>query len=74
MKEKIFVPYGLSVSVEIIRNVELDNASVLVHAPMYKRKTWVMPHSYKSSQFTDSQIIRDCDFIRVMCKHFPSDS
>jgi len=62
--------FGLDVSVEIIRDAETDTAQVDVHAPLYMQKFWTMPHSYKSSQFTDFQIIHDSDFISVMCKHY----
>lgn len=62
--------YGLDVSVEIVRDSENDTAHVHVHAPMYINKHWVMSHSYKSSEFSDSQILRDCDFVSVMVKHY----
>jgi len=62
--------YGLNVSVEIVRDSETDTAHVHVHAPIYMNKHWVMNHSYKSSAFTDFQIIKDSDFVSVMCKHY----
>jgi hypothetical protein len=71
---KIPVPFGIKVSVEISRDIETDTATVIVHAPIYKTKRWELSQSYKSSQFSDYKIINDCDFIRVMRKHFPEDS
>ena len=71
---KIPVPFGFDVSVEISRDNQTDTARVIVHAPCYKTKRWEMSQSYKSSQFSDYKIINDCDFIRVMSKHFPEDS
>ena len=68
MKQK--TPFGLDVSVEIVRDKETDTATVEVHAPMYTNKKWLMKHSYKSSQFTDSQILADFDFVSVMTKHY----
>lgn len=62
--------FGLDVSVEIVRNTETDTAHVHVHAPMYVNKHWVMKHSYQSSAFSDSKILRDSDFISVMAKHY----
>ena len=70
---KILTSYGYKVYVEIERDAETDTATVNVHAPIYMKKFWTMPHCYKASQFTDFQIINDCDFKRVMCSHFPSD-
>ena len=70
---KIPVPFGLDVSVEISRDIETDNATVTVHAPMYKTKRWAIQHSYSSAQFSDYQIINDHDFISVMVKYFPQD-
>ena len=69
---KIPVPFGFKVSVEIVRDIENDSAKVVVHAPIYKNKTWTMTHSYKSSQFSDWQILKDRDFITVLCKAYPS--
>ena len=65
------VPFGYKVSVVIVRNDDLDEAKVNVIAPIYKRKEWFMSHSYKSSEFSDSQILNDRDFISCMCKSFP---
>lgn len=62
--------YGLNVSVEIVRDSETDNAQVHVYAPLYMNKQWVMNHSYRSSEFTDYQILKDFDFVRVMCNHY----
>lgn len=63
--------FGFDVSVVIVRDTVTDTASVHVHAPMYTNKEWIMPHSYRASHFTDDQIIKDSDFIRVMCNHYP---
>lgn len=63
------VPYGFNVSVTIRR--EGGEAFVDVHAPMYQRKQWTMPHSYEARSFSDTDIIKDHDFIRVMLDHFP---
>lgn len=68
----IEVPYGLKVSVEIVRDENKDEAKVKVIAPLYKNKEWFMSHSYKSSHFTDAQILNDRDFNTCLCKHFPS--
>jgi hypothetical protein len=62
--------YGLDVSIEIERDIATDTASVIVHAPMYLKKRWVMPHCYKSSKFSDLKIINDSDFKTVMIKHY----
>lgn len=64
----IFVPYGFNVAVEIKR--ENGSAKVIIHAPMYKNKIWTMAHSYKSDEFTDWEIVRDRDFVRVMINYF----
>jgi hypothetical protein len=68
---KISVPFGFDVSVEIVRDIQNDSAKVNVHSPLSKDKVWAMPHSYKSSQFSDYQIINDSNFISVMIKRFP---
>ena len=65
------VSFGYKVSVEIVRDIANDIAKVNVHSPLSTNKVWTMPHSYKSSQFSDYQIINDRDFITVMCKRFP---
>ena len=70
---KIPVPFGFKVSVEISRDIETDTATVIVHAPMYKTKRWIMSNSYKSTQFSDHEIINDCDFVSTMLKHYPKD-
>lgn len=62
--------YGLDVSVEIIRDAETDNAQIKVYSPMYVKKEWILGLSFKSSEFTDSEILRDRDFKSVMLKHF----
>lgn len=62
--------FGLDVSVEILRDTETDTAKIKVHAPLYMQKEWFIQHSYKSSHFTDSQILKDCDFVSVMIKHY----
>lgn len=66
----ILTTFGYNVSVEIVRDKVTDTASVHVHAPMYLTKHWIMPHSYRASQFTDHEIIKDSDFITVMCNHY----
>lgn len=68
---KISVPFGFDVSVEIVRDIQNDSAKVNVHSPLSRDKVWAMPHSYKSSQFSDYQIINDSNFISVMNKRFP---
>lgn len=62
--------FGLDISVKIVRDSEKDTATVHVFAPMYLKKHWVMSHSYKSSEFSDSQILRDSDFVSVMARHY----
>lgn len=57
------VPYGVKVSVEIERKG--NTAWVHVHAPLYVRKHWTMPHQY-STQFTDGEILRDHTFQTVL--------
>jgi hypothetical protein len=59
-------PFGLDVSVEIMRDKETDTAKVIVHSPMYIVKLWEMSHSYKASQFSDHKILRDSNFVSVM--------
>ena len=66
----IKTPYGLDVFVQIERDIDRDIATVYVHAPMYLNKKWVMSHSYTSSQFDDSEILRDSDFISVLIEHY----
>lgn len=63
--------YGYKVSVEIVRDTQTDTARVIVHAPMYMRKKWEMSHSYRSSHFSDYEILHDSDFIRVMSGAYP---
>jgi len=65
--------YGLNVSVEIIRDAETDNARVKVIAPMYMNKEWFMGHSYKASEFSDYEILRDHSFTTTMIEHYPSE-
>lgn len=82
MKDKIIpVPYGYKVGVKLIRVPVKENGGIFhetgtvyveVHAPMYVNKVWRMSHSY-SDVFTDAEILRDRDFIRVMLDHFPPD-
>lgn len=64
------VEYGYKVEVEIIRDEETDSATIKVHAPFYVKKEWILSHSYKSSDFTDSQILRDHSFRSVMINHY----
>lgn len=64
--------YGLDVSVEIVRDTKTDTAKIHVHAPLYMTKHWIMGHSYKASQFTDHEILRDSDFTTVLCQHYPT--
>ena len=64
--------YGFKVSIEIIRDNVSDTAKIKVIAPMYINKEWIMQHSYKSSEFTDYEIMRDSDFISTMLKHYPN--
>lgn len=66
------VPYGYKVSVSILRNPDTDTAVVLVHAPMYRRKSWRMTHSYQASAFTDAEILHDWNFVDVLNRHFSS--
>lgn len=65
------VNFGISVSVQIMRDIDQDNATVRVLSPLYKCKEFTMPHSYKSSVYSDYQILNDSDFTRVMFNHFP---
>lgn len=62
--------YGVNVSVEIVRDIQNDIATVHVYAPLYIRKHWIMSHSYKSSEFSDYAILNDSDFISIMSKHY----
>lgn len=62
------VPYGLNVSVKFRR--EDDTTFVDVYAPMYMTKKWTMPHQYRSSHFTDAQILNDSDFVRVLINYY----
>lgn len=64
MENLIPVPYGNKVSVRIRR--ENGYAYVEVHAPLYVNKLWDMPHCYYAADFTDGQILRDHNFIRVL--------
>jgi hypothetical protein len=64
--------YGFKVEVEIIRNEMEDEAIVIVHCPFYITKQFTMQHCYKSSHFSDHDILNDYDFIRVMSSHFPN--
>ena len=63
-------PYGLKVSVEIVRDTDTDTARVVVHAPLYVNKQWTMSHSYASSYYSDHDILNDRDFIAVMREHY----
>ena len=74
MISKIYpVSFGLSVSVEIVRDSDADIARVFVIAPLYMRKRWEFEHSYSASMFTDAKIIQDSDFVRKMRGYFPTD-
>lgn len=66
------VPYGLKVSVEIIR--QDGSAYVWVHAPLYINKLFRFDMSYSSSDFSDYDIINDRDFKRLMLGYFPPES
>lgn len=68
MPTKYAVPYGLNVSVSIHR--EGDTEWVDVHAPLYMRKVWRMPHCYHAQHFTDAQILKEPNFITTMLKHY----
>jgi hypothetical protein len=74
MNSKIYpVSFGLSVSVEIVRDSAADIARVFVIAPLYMRKRWEFEHCYSDSMFTDAKIIQDSDFVRKMRGYFPTD-
>lgn len=62
--------YGIDVSVEILRNAEEDNAEVKVYAPLYMQKEYILGISFTSSQFSDSEILKDRDFNRIMMAHY----
>lgn len=64
------IKYGLDVSVEILRDAEADTAQVKVYAPMYVNKEYVLPFSFRSSHFTDDEILRDRDFNTRMLKSY----
>lgn len=64
--------YGYKISVEIVRDSETDTARVNVHAPLYIKKLWTMPHCYKSSEFLDRDILKDSDFHRVLSNSYPN--
>ena len=63
--------YGFDVSVEIIRDAQTDNARIKVLAPMYMNKEWFMSHSYKASEYSDHEILRDRSFTTTMIEHYP---
>lgn len=60
------VDFGYKVSVEIIRDEETDNAKIKVYSPMYMKKEWTLGLSFRSSSFSDSEILKDRDFQGVM--------
>ena len=60
------VPYGFKVSVQIIRNKELDEAKVKVFAPMYVNKEHILSVIYSSKDFSDRKILKDSDFVKIM--------
>lgn len=62
------VPYGCKVSVTIRR--DNGTAYVDVHAPLYMRKQWTMPHCYDSAQFSDAAILRDSNFNTVLSNRY----
>jgi hypothetical protein len=64
------VPYGYKVSVSFDINQEEDNINVIVHAPMYENKTWVMSHSY-STHYSIEDILKDSDFITTLINRYP---
>lgn len=68
-KNLISVPYGLKVSVEIIR--ENGTAYVWVHAPLYMTKLFRLDMCYRSADFGDYDIINDRDFKKLMSGYFP---
>ena len=63
------VPYGTKVSVRFLR--ENDRIYVEVHAPLYVKKIWKMPHCY-TNDFSIDDILRDNDFIRVLSTRYSS--
>lgn len=67
---QIPVNYGYNVSVEIIRDILTDTATIKVHAPFYAVKSWILPTSYKSSDFLDLEILRDSSFCEIMRQHY----
>lgn len=64
------VEFGYKVEVEIIRDEETDSATIKVYAPFYMKKEYVLGISFTSSQFTDSQILRDRDFQKAMLQRY----
>jgi hypothetical protein len=67
--QKIPVPYGFRVSVEIVRDEKSGIKKVLVHCPIYVKKTWEMPQSY-STQYLDKEILNDSHFHWVLSRAF----
>jgi hypothetical protein len=69
---KYDVNYGYKVQVEILHYPKSHSKTVRVHAPFYMKKEFDLKMTY-SDDFTDSQILRDSSFYKVMGQHFPPD-
>jgi len=62
--------YGYKVSVEVVRDTEEGSAYVRVIAPMYVRKEFLLVTSWSEQDFSDSQILGDTQFHKLMTQHF----
>jgi hypothetical protein len=62
--------YGYKVSVEVVRDTEEGSAHVRVLAPMYMNKEFLLVTSWSEQDFSDSQILGDTQFNKLMTQHF----
>lgn len=64
------IEYGYKVSAEILRDTETNTAQIKIHAPFYKNKEYMLSFFFKSSDFTDAQILKDHNFIARMLQSY----
>ena len=62
--------YGYKVFVEVVRDTEKGLANVRVLAPMYVNKEFLLETSWTAQDFSDSQILGDDQFNKLMTRYF----
>ena len=62
--------YGYKVFVELVRDTEEGVTKVRVLAPMYVNKEFLLETCWSEQDFSDSQILGDEQFNKLMTQHF----